>query len=264
MPNALLTIGEFAELAETTKRTVLWYEEKGILKPNQVNADTGYRLYTTDQIIDFKAILLLRKLNFSIEEIKSFLTKHNSPVTLFNLKKKALKQEIADLQTALDDTEKYYSNIQKTGTLVNPKIKDFKPFPVYYVDKLGPYRKIGDYFDELHTYFSQIPPNTQGLVIYEDNGYQPKNAKTKICFVIKPGLKLKPEAKVIVKRMTVPGFMALSYTHSGSSKLLSMLWQELKKYRVDEGYKEDKSLPFEDLELSQSSHVTEMLMPIQV
>jgi len=262
MPNNLLTVGEFANLAETTKRTVLWYEQKGILKPNQVNSQTGYRLYTTDQIIDFKAILLLRKLNFSIAEIKNFLSKHNSPETLFNLKKTALKQEVTDLQTALNDTEKYYNNIQQTGTLVNPKIKSIDSFPVYYIDKLGPYRKIGDYFEELHTYFSQIPKNTLGLVIYEDNGYQPKNAKTKICFIIKPGLLVKPEAKDIVKKMTVPGFKALSYTHHGSSKLLSMLWQELKKYREKNGYKENKSLPFEDLELSQSAHSTEMLMPI--
>jgi DNA-binding transcriptional MerR regulator len=263
MPNNLLTIGEFATLAETTKRTVLWYEEKGILKPNQTNDDTGYRLYTTDQIIDFKAILLLRKLNFSIEETRNFLSKHNSPEVLFNLKKKALKHEIADLQMSLNDTEKYYENIRTTGTLVNPKVKDIKPFSVYYVDKLGPYAKIGDYFDELHTYFNRIPPKTLGLVIYEDYGYQPKNAKTKICFVIKPGLILKTEAKDIVKKMTVSGFKALSYKHTGSSRLLSMLWQELKKYRENNGYKEDKSLPFEDLELSDSAHSTEMLMPIQ-
>jgi DNA-binding transcriptional MerR regulator len=263
MPNNLLTIGEFAKLAETTKRTVLWYEEKGILKPDQINSENGYRLYTTDQIIDFKAILLLRKLNFSIEEIRNFLSKHNSPETLFNLKKKALKEEIYDLQTALNDTEKYYENIRQTGTLVNPKEKTYKSFPVYYFDKLGPYRKIGEYFEELHIYFENIPKGTLGLVIYEDHGYQPGNAKTKICFVIKSGLRIKPEAKQIVKKMTVPGFKALSYTHHGSSKLLSMLWQELKKYRDNNGYREDKSLPFEDLELSQSSHITEMLMPIQ-
>lgn len=262
MPTDLLTIGEFAKLAETTKRTVLWYEEKGILKPKEKDLENNYRLYSTDQIIDFKAILLLRKLNFSIEEIKSFLAKHNSPETLFNFKKKALKQDIADLQTALKDTENYYQNIQKTSTLVDPKVRTIKPFPVYYIDKLGPYRKIGDYYDELRSYFDRIPKGTIGLVIYEDIGYQPKNAKTKICLIISPGLKLKPEAREIVKKMTVPGFKALSYTHYGSSKLLSMLWQELKKYRVKNGYKEDKSLPFEDLELSQSAHVTEMLMPI--
>lgn len=260
MPNELLTIGEFSKLAETTKRTVLWYEEKGILKPKQVDTENNYRFYTTDQIIDFKAILLLRKLNFSIEEIKSFLSKNNSPEKLFNLKKKALKQEIVELQTTLKDTEKYYENIQQTGTLVSPKVKTLKSFPVYYIDKLGPYRKIGDYFEEFHSYFETVPQGTFGLTIYEGRGYQPTNAKTKICFIKKPGLK--PNNSV-VRQMTVPGFKALSYTHYGSTKLLSMLWQELKKYRDKNDYKENGNLPFEDLELSSSANVIEMLMPIK-
>lgn len=262
MSQDLLTIGEFVKLAETTKRTVLWYEEKGILNSKEKKAGNGYRFYSTDQIIDFKAILLLRKLNFSIVEIKKFLGNHNSPETLFNLKKKALKQEITDLQTALKSTEDYYQNIKKTGTLVNPKVKTVKSMPVYYIDKTGPYREISNYFEELRTYFDCVPKETLGLVIYEDQGYQPKNAKTKICFVIRSGLKIKSEAKEIIKTMVVPGFKALSYTHNGSSKLLSMLWQEMKKYRTKNGFKENKSMPFEDIELSLESHITEMLMPI--
>lgn len=263
MQNNLLTVGEFAKLAETTKRTVLWYEEKGILRPKQIDPENKYRLYEVGQIIDFKAILLLRRLSFSLREIKSFLAKPNSPMALFNLKKKSLKLQITDLEHTLFDIERYYLNLQKTGTLVKPVIKTFKTSPVYFVDKLGPYREIGDYFDELRSYFDRIPKATQGLVIYEDIGYQPKNAKTKVCLLVRPGLKLKPVAKSIVKKMTVPSFKALSHTHYGSSKLLSMLWQELKKYRIKNGFKENKSLPFEDLELSHSPHVTEMLMPIK-
>ncbi len=263
MSQDLLNIGDFAKMAETTKRTVLWYEEKGILKPKQVDTENGYRLYAIDQIIDFKAILLLRKLDFSIEEIRSFLAKQHTPEALFNLKKKALQQEIADLQTVLRDTDKYYRNLQKTGTLVDPRIKTFKSFPVFYIDKLGPYYQIDDYFTQLRSCFDFIPPTVKGLVLYEGVGYQPKNVKTKICFWIRPGLKLKPEAKDVVKKMTVPGFRALAYTHYGSSRLLSMLWVELKKYQVKNDYKADQSLPFEDAELSESAHVTEMLMPIK-
>lgn len=258
MSQGLLTIGDFAKLAETTKRTVQWYEEKGILMPKQKDLENGYRFYATDQIVDFKAILLLRRLNFSIEEIKSYLTKHNSPEMLFNLKKKSLKQDIVDLQTALKNTENYYQNIKKTGTLVNPKVKTVKSMIVYYIDKTGPYREIGDYFEELRAYFDRVPKETLGLVIYEDQGYQPKNAKVKVCLVIRPELKPNRE----IKKMVVPDFKALSYIHHGSSKLLSTLWQELKKYQIKKGYKLNKNLSFEDLELSKDEHITEMLLPI--
>lgn len=257
MSQALLTIGDFAKLAETTKRTVLWYETMGIFKPREINPENGYRFYETSQIIDFKAILLLRKLNFSLTEIKA----KNQPLKkLFKIKERALEQDINGLQFALRSTRTYYANLENTGTLVNPRVKTLKPFPIYYIDKLGPYKDIGDYFKEMRSYFSSIPTETLGLTIYEDVGYKPNNAKVKICFNITPGLTLRENTPV--QRMTVPEFKALSYTHEGSTKLLSMLWQELKKFQVKYGYKVNKSLPFEDLELSQSSHVTEMLMPI--
>lgn len=260
--NNLLTAGEFASLARTTKRTVLWYAEKGILRPRAVDSSNNYRLYGPNQIIDFQAILLLRKLNFSIAEIRDFLANRHSIETLFNLKRKSLNEEISALTAALKDTEMYYDNLKKTGTLVNPKVKTIKAFPILYIDRQGPYKNIGDYFDELRTYIKIIPRGTSGLTIYEDIGYQPKNAKVKVCFLKRPGLVLKTDTKDLVKEMVVPGFKALSYTHMGSSRLLSMLWQELKKYQEKNGYHADKSLPFEDLELSQSGHVTEMLMPI--
>lgn len=258
MSQALLPIGEFAKLAETTKRTVLWYEELNLLKPTYINPETGYRFYATSQIIDFKAILLLRKLNFSLAEIKA----KNQPLKkLFKAKEQVLERELADLEANLTSTRTYYANLEKTGTLVNPKIKVFKPFPVYYVDKLGPYRLIDNYFTEFRTYFKIIPKGVLGLVLYEDVGYQPKNARVKICFTIKAGLELKKDTPV--KKMVVPGFKALAYTHQGSTKLLSILWQELKKYQVKYGYKLAKNLPFEDAEMSKNKHVTEMLMPIQ-
>lgn len=257
MSQDLLTIGQFARLAETTKRTVLWYEEKGLIKPASVNAETGYRFYSPSQIIDLKAIMLLRKLNFSLAQIKS---RHGSLETLFGLKQQALEKEIASLQTMLKDTKNYYKNIKETKTLVNPKVKIIKPMKVFYIDKLGPYIKIGDYYEELRSNFRYIPKATRGLVIYEGHGgYQPKNAKVKVCLINCPGLK----PKQAISKMVVPGFKALSYTHYGSTKLLSMLWKELEKYRDRNGYKADLSLPFEDLELSQSAHITEMLMPIK-
>lgn len=260
--NSLLTAGEFAGLARTTKRTVLWYEEKGILKPKSVDPDNGYRLYEPNQIIDFQAILLLRKLNFSIAEIKGFLANHRSIETLFNLKRKALNEEISILTEALKDTEMYYDNLKKTGTLVNPKVETVRAFPILYIDRQGPYKNIGYYFDELGTCFTNIPRGTLGLTIYEDIGYQPRNAKVKVGFRKRRGLILKPEAKQSVKEMVVPGFKALSYSHRGTSKLLSMLWQEMKKYREKNGYRANTRLSFEDLELSRSEGETELLMPI--
>ena len=74
MQNNLLTAGEFARLARTTKRTIHWYCQKGILKPKMLDG-SKYRYFAPEQIIDFQVILLLRRLNFSVEEVKKYLQK---------------------------------------------------------------------------------------------------------------------------------------------------------------------------------------------
>lgn len=68
----LFTIGQFAKLHEINKKTLMWYDETGLLKPAVIK-DNGYRYYTYQQSSLLETILLLRELNVSISEIKSFL-----------------------------------------------------------------------------------------------------------------------------------------------------------------------------------------------
>ena len=43
-------IGEFSRLARTTVKTLRYYDEVGLLKPEGVDPFTGYRHYTTRQL----------------------------------------------------------------------------------------------------------------------------------------------------------------------------------------------------------------------
>lgn len=248
MEENLLTAGQFAKLARTTKRTITWYSDKVILNPVKIS-QSGYRLYEPRQILDFQVLLLLRRLRFSVEEIKEFLKKNSSLKEIFELKKVVVKKEINDLQNTLNTLNNYYGNLDKNGTLVLPKLKKIKPFSIYYIEKDGSYAKIKDYCLELKSYFRNIPKNSIPLTLFLDKEYQPKKAEMKIAVIIKKGLILKKEAENIVKKQSIPAYKALTYTHQGSGAVLSMLWQELAKYTWGNGYKHNSSLPFVDLEL---------------
>ncbi|MEK7451216.1 MAG: MerR family transcriptional regulator [Patescibacteria group bacterium] len=248
MKENLLTAGQFAKLSRTTKRTITWYSDQGILHPFKVN-NSGYRYYKTQQILDFQVILLLRKLRFSIEEIKTYLAKNNSLQDLFKLKKEVVSQEINDLQTALSNLDNFYSNLDSNGTLVAPKFETIKPFFVYYIQKEGSYAKIKDYCFELQSYFKKISQDSIYLTLFLDRNYQPKKAKMKIGVIKRNGMILKKEADGVVKKEFIPAYRTLSYIHKGSGAVLSLLWQELGKYARKNGYKENKSLPFAYLEL---------------
>jgi DNA-binding transcriptional MerR regulator len=261
MKEVLLTAGEFARLARTTKRTVLWYDEKGILEPHKID-DSGYRWYTSQQILDFQSVLLMRKLGFSIAEITSLLSKDRSMSRLFEAQRGALEYQIGLLQRMLRDTNRYHQNLRANGTLVDPQLKKVPSFDMFYIARRGPYARIKEYSFELRSKFETIPEKTIWLTAFMAPNYQPAKADMKIGMVCRPGMRLKPGAED-VQRETVPGYQALSYTHVGSTTLLSLLWQELGKYRRKQHLAPDTSLPFADVEFyADDSLTTELHMPV--
>lgn len=66
------TIGELAELAGISVKTLRVYERKGLLLP-QRNAQNGYRIYTEDAVRELEKIQLMKYLGFSLEQIEEFL-----------------------------------------------------------------------------------------------------------------------------------------------------------------------------------------------
>lgn len=73
----LMTISQFAKIAGTTRRTLIFYDQQGIFKPAQIR-DNGYRYYTYEQIYQMNFILGLRELGLSVEEIKDYLNDRSS------------------------------------------------------------------------------------------------------------------------------------------------------------------------------------------
>ena len=131
----LLTSGVFARTAESTKRTIHWYTSHGLLKPKKINSK-GYRFYSIGQIIDLQVIMLLRKLNFSLPEIKKFLRKNASTKELFIQKKKSLLEEATQLQKKIQDISDFYRNLETNGVLVKPTLKTNLSFQAYFIEKI--------------------------------------------------------------------------------------------------------------------------------
>lgn len=71
--DAYLQIGEAAEKAQLTQRTLRYYEEKGLLKPPD-RMDGGFRLYSSHDMERLERIKELKELlGFSLAEIKDML-----------------------------------------------------------------------------------------------------------------------------------------------------------------------------------------------
>src|ERR1019366_6186649 len=71
--NASLAIGDFARATHLSIKTLRYYHRVGVLEPADVDADTGYRRYGTEQIPVAQVIRRFRDLDMPLEDIQSVL-----------------------------------------------------------------------------------------------------------------------------------------------------------------------------------------------
>lgn len=69
-----LTIGDFSKATHLSIRTLRHYHEIGLLEPSDVDPDTGYRRYATEQIPTAQVIRRFRALDMSLDDIHAVLS----------------------------------------------------------------------------------------------------------------------------------------------------------------------------------------------
>ena len=79
----LLKIGEVADFFQISVKAVRIYEKKGIIAPAYVDPESGYRYYTPDQLHQMAALLELKALGFSLDEIKDVMVGESSKEALY-------------------------------------------------------------------------------------------------------------------------------------------------------------------------------------
>ncbi|MCL2677601.1 MAG: MerR family transcriptional regulator [Clostridiales bacterium] len=64
----MFRIGEFSKMSKTTVKALRHYDETGLLRPEKTDKFTGYRFYTTGQLVKLHKIQALRQAGLSVEE----------------------------------------------------------------------------------------------------------------------------------------------------------------------------------------------------
>ena len=102
-------IGDFSSLVNIPIRTLRYYDEIGLLKPEIVDRFTNYRYYTEDNVVEAQFITLLKEVGFTLQEIidyKNFLNDFDNDddgTNQFLLKKQEqISEEMKKLQEQYD------------------------------------------------------------------------------------------------------------------------------------------------------------------
>ena len=98
MKNELMLIGEIADFFGISRKAMRLYEKKGIIKPVKVDTTNGYRYYSAEQVQQLNALIELKALGFSLDEIKMIIDGKTSKTPLLEMleKKRQAWQEAID------------------------------------------------------------------------------------------------------------------------------------------------------------------------
>ena len=104
----LFQIGEVARMFHLSAGTLRHYEKIGLLQPERVDAETGYRYYSVRQFECLNTIRYLRLLGMPLEQIADFLK--NRDVEKIRDMLRQQKQEVVRQQRQLQSIERRIDN----------------------------------------------------------------------------------------------------------------------------------------------------------
>lgn len=90
-------ISEVVKILDMSKKSIEIYEKNGLISPKK--DESGYRIYGEKELNILKKVQMLRKMDFSISEIKLFFIKQDNQ--LFYRKKEQLEREAFQIATKL-------------------------------------------------------------------------------------------------------------------------------------------------------------------
>lgn len=70
--DSLFQIGEVAKILGVTRKTLLVYENMGLLTPAEKDEDSGFRYYTADNMTQIRSIRSLQALGLSLKEVAEY------------------------------------------------------------------------------------------------------------------------------------------------------------------------------------------------
>lgn len=99
----LFSIGKIAESVGITRKIILNYESKGLIKPDKKDGITGNRYYTIDTFTQIRTIRLFQSLGLSLDEIREYF------------------EDKSDLQPMIERLEKLKNELELTIEKLNER-----------------------------------------------------------------------------------------------------------------------------------------------
>ena len=121
----MFRIGEFSKIAQVSGRLLRYYDEIGLLSPESIDPETGYRYYSARQLPQLNRILVLKELGLSLGQIAQLLKRDTSTDELrgmLALRKAQIEQSVQEEMARLRVVEARLEQIDEHGQVQEPDV----------------------------------------------------------------------------------------------------------------------------------------------
>jgi DNA-binding transcriptional MerR regulator len=239
----MLKIGEFSKLCRVTVKTLRYYDEIDLLKPDLISRENGYRFYRPEKLAAVSEIQSLKDMGFSLEEISRIMKDRLIPgqlITLLSEKQKLLEESIRSEQNSITRIETWKKELKKELKMEKVTIKKLPDIIA------ATYRRVIPDYNYLFTMAPEMGKkmNKHGAVcsepaycfnIYHDGEYKEKDIDVEICEAV---VKKLPDADGLVYKKIEGSEKAACIYHRGpyeklgNSYAVIMKWIESNKHDI--------------------------------
>jgi len=232
----MFRIGEFSKMSKTTIKALRYYDEIGLLKPEETDKFTSHRYYSTQQLFLLHRIQELRQVGLSIDEIHLILSGNDCEPIL----QKRKTELVSELEKGKNQLSRIDFILQGENTMnYSATIKELPQCIVYskkltlahYNDCFTVIPEIGETIQAKYPELKCASPE-YCFVIYLDGEYKDENINIEFCEAVD---KSYPDFDDIVFK-TIDAVPVVSVMHKGSYSKLSEAYAYIFKWIEENGY----------------------------
>jgi DNA-binding transcriptional MerR regulator len=271
----MLTIGAFARLGQVSPRMLRHYDETGLLKPDEVDPQTGYRFYEVASLGRLHRLLALRDLGFTLEQIRPLLEDDLSVEQLRGmllLGRAQIEQSVADEQARLRRVEAHLRALEGSTTMQIQDIVVKRTESIRVAEAVGTSPGYGS--ENLGPVFARLLP--QVLARLEEVGARPgisvghyEDQREDGTVVLHAGFDIGDQDVPTgdgVEVVALPVVEVASVIHRGSMEEIAPAFEALIRWVENSGYRlagPERELYHEFHPDDPSRHVTELQVPVR-
>ncbi len=280
----MFKISEFSRLTRVPAKTLRFYDDIGLFKPQHVDSWTGYRYYSATQLPRLHRIMVLKSLGFSLDQIKAMLDESLSVDemrAMLRMKRAEIERIVDAERQRLADVESRLQWIEREDSVLSTYeviLKSIPAIPVASMREIVPDMEalppaIERMFGELMGYVAAhgahladiSEPGGMGIVVYHDQDFNCENLDIEVASPIRGSLVAPPDGHIHVHALPAVETMACtihkgSFGGLGEAYAAMTRWVEANGYAIA-GANREITLAY-DPDGSPDDYVTELQFPV--